>query len=113
MIFRKDLAEKVMAGRKTVTRRLVSENPNSPWWIERCRYPEGKEFTVNPGRGKLNIGRARVVSCERVVLGHPSEAEARREGFATAAEFEEGFAGINGNYDPEASVWRVELEAVR
>ncbi len=31
MNFRPDLAEKVMRGEKTCTRRLVSANPNSPW----------------------------------------------------------------------------------
>lgn len=115
MIFRKDLAEKVMAGHKTVTRRHVDrENPRSPWWIERCAYRDEQEFTINPGRGVLNIGRARVVgSPQRLVLGVLSYSEACLEGFASVAEFEEGFAGINGSYDPKAIVWRVEFEVVR
>lgn len=32
MNFKPELAAKVMSGEKTVTRRLVSENPRSPWW---------------------------------------------------------------------------------
>jgi hypothetical protein len=39
--FQRELAEKVMAGEKTVTRRLVSDNPRSPWWRERVQ-PEGR-----------------------------------------------------------------------
>lgn len=113
MIFRDDLARKVLAGEKTVTRRACSENPNSPWWIERCRYPEGKDFTVNPGRGKPNIGRARVVRCERMVLGHLSELEAQLEGFDSADAFERGFAQVGARkYDETLIVWRIAFELI-
>ncbi len=112
MIFRPELAAKVMSGEKTVTRRLTSHNPRSPWWREKCVYAEGKEFAVQPGRGKASIGRARVVSCEHVRLGFLGESEARAEGFACSADFERGFGSINGLYDPAVEVWRVEFEVV-
>jgi hypothetical protein len=112
MIFRPALAAKVMAGEKSVTRRLCSDNPQSPWWREQCIYVEGKEFAVQPGRGKPSIGRARVVSCERQRLGYLNTVETLREGFADEAAFREAFAGINGKYDPDIEVWRVELEVI-
>ena len=87
MIFRPELAAKVMAGEKTVTRRVCSDNPRSPWWRERCIYTEGKTFTVNPGRGKVRLGQARVTHAAQVMLGSLGTADARREGFDTIAEF--------------------------
>lgn len=112
MIFRADLADAVMRGEKTVTRRLCSDNPRSPWWREKCGYRVGQEFTINPGRGVPNIGSAVVKGLCRQRLGHPDDDEARREGFDSAAAFEEAFAGINGTYDPTVEVWRIEFAAV-
>lgn len=112
MIFKRELAEKVIAGEKTVTRRVCSENPRSPWWRERCRYTEGKIFAVNPGRGEHSIGGARVVSCERQSLGYLSDEEARLEGFTDEADFRATFEAINRRYVPSLMVWRVEFESV-
>lgn len=111
IMFRPHLADKVMAGEKTVTRRLCSDNPRSPWWREACRLKVGKDYAVQPGRGKVAIGRAVVAGVRREPLGHLDDAEAQREGFASAAEFQAAFAAINGSYDPSVEVWRVELQA--
>jgi hypothetical protein len=108
--FQPELAREVLEGRKTVTRRLVSGNPRSPWWRERCLLGAGKPFAVCPGRGKQAVARACVVSAARVALGRLDEAEAGREGFASVAAFERAFAAINGGYDPDALVWRIEFE---
>jgi hypothetical protein len=111
MIFQPALAERVMSGEKTVTRRLCNhENHRSPWWVGGCGYRVGQRFAVNPGRGKFNIGHARVVAVERVGLEHLDDDEARREGFANAAEFEQALASINGGYVLGTSVWRIEFE---
>lgn len=112
MNFRPELAAKAVSGSKTVTRRLVSDNPLSPWYRHRCGYQPGKVFTVNPGRGKVNIGRARVVSVRLERLGHLSDEEARREGFEDAAAFEAAFVSINGVYRPLTLVWRIEFQAL-
>lgn len=112
MIFKAELAELVVAGEKTVTRRLCSENPRSPWWRERCTYQPGKVFTVNPGRGVTRIGEARVVSCDRQALGYLTDDEARAEGFENATVFRATFEAINGSYDPDVMVWRIEFVAL-
>lgn len=112
IMFRPELAAKVMDGTKTVTRRLCSDNPRSPWWREACALKPGKDYAVQPGRGKPAIGRAVVVSIRREPLGRITEAEARREGFATLAEFVGTFGNINGGFDCDAEVWRIELKAV-
>jgi hypothetical protein len=113
MNFRPDLAEAVMAGRKTCTRRLVSDNPKSPWWREKCAYRVGQEVAICPGRGKHNIGKARVTSVARMALGRVDDAEAKREGFPNWERFYIAWSVINGSYDADALVWRIGLEAVR
>lgn len=115
MNFKPELAEAVMAGRKTVTRRLVSDSPTSHYYRERCLYRPnggpGGSYSVCPGRGRDAIGRVVVTSVTLERLGHPDADEARREGFRSALEFKEAFAGINGRYDPDAEVWRIEFRA--
>ena len=119
MNFRPELAAAVIEGRKTVTRRLVSENPRSPWWREKCAYRVGQRVAICPGRGKHNIGHAIVTSVERMALGWLTTSEALAEGFRPGAastmvfEFEAAWESINGTYDPDALVWRIGLEAVR
>ncbi len=115
MNFRPDLAEAVMANpqRKTVTRRLVSDNPASPWWREQCGYRVGQEVAICPGRGKHAIGKARVTSVDRMPLGRLSGADARAEGFPHGPAFDIAWAEINGSYEPHTLVWRIGLEAIR
>lgn len=125
MNFQPELAELVMAGRKTVTRRLMSDNPRSPWWKGGCGLKQGRTYAVCPGRGKHAIGRVRVtqVTRERLrgsfgeTLGEPGgpamDEEARREGFESAVAFKLAWLKINGSYDAMAWVWRVEMEVVR
>lgn len=112
MNFREDLARKVMAGEKTVTRRLVSDNPRSPWWGERCSYRVGQDVAVCPGRCKHAIGRAAVTAVSLERLGNITDAEARAEGFAGRPAFVDAWAAINGRFDPMAIVWRVGLRAI-
>jgi len=81
--FQPHLAEAVIAGTKTVTRRLCSDNPRSPWWREECG---------------LKVGR----DTHRQIMGD-------LEGFFSPGHFAATFISINGSYDPDAEVWRVEL----
>lgn len=110
MTFRPELAAAVMAGRKTVTRRIATDRPRSPWYDGRTSWPA--DVAVQPGRGKPAIGRARVVSAVLEPLGYLFPEEARREGFEDVPAFEDAWAAINGAYDPSALVWRVELKAI-
>lgn len=118
MNFQPDLAAKVMAGEKTVTRRLVSANPRSPWYEGGCRLVAGRTYAVCPGRGLAAIGRVRIVSVALRHLGHLTDREALREGFQSdgglppGMVFERAWAQINGAYDKWARVWRVEFEVV-
>ncbi len=113
MNFRPELAEKVMRGEKTVTRRLTSDNPRSPWSAKECGLKVGRTYAVCPGRGKHAIGRARIVGVRMEMLGNITDDDVSREGFPSIEAFFEAWRAINGplsnGWD---SVWRVEFEAL-
>ena len=127
MIFRPELAALVLSGEKTVTRRALSDNPRSPWWRERCRYQPRQVFAVNPGRGVVRVGDARVVSVRKEVLSRVLiEEEAEREGFrpvevwgetervvvSAVDQFVETWIDLHGAFDAGERVWRVEFEVI-
>jgi hypothetical protein len=101
-----------MSGEKTVTRRQFSTNPRSPWWHEECALVVGRTYAVCPGRAKNAVGRVKVVSVRSVPLGYLTEDEAQREGFEDGPAFMAAFIAINGSYDPNELVWRIEFELV-
>lgn len=111
MIFRPDLAAKVMDGEKTVTRRICSENERSPWFKGGCKVVVGKDYAVCPGRGEHSIGRVLVLRVwkERLYLAF-TDREARLEGFENARELRRAFASINGELAAHTHVWRIEFE---
>lgn len=110
MLFREHLAEKIIAGQKTATRRLPKENRRSPWWIGGCRYRVGKRFPImcnfnEPARAYAIVTR---VALER--LGDIKPSQARAEGAGPGVTgFRELWASINGVFDPEQWVWVVEF----
>lgn len=113
MIFSPDLAAKVLDGSKTVTRRLCSENPRSPWWRELCALKVGRDYAVQPGRSELAIGRIKVVAVRREALASLHPDDVRREGFYSLHEFIDAWKAINGRYELLAEVWRVEFVLVQ
>lgn len=131
MIFSPELAEKVVAGEKTVTRRVVKLVPNlqaDGWDGGRdgmvpmpCRYQEGRTYAVQPGRGKKAIGRIRILSVrgpEPVKFafgGHWAMEgfELEREGFKDRYEFARYWESLYGPEDGETLVWRIEFELDR
>lgn len=112
MNFVPELAAKVMAGEKTVTRRIASTNPRSPWWNQGCKLKAGRDYAVCPGRGKHAIGRVRITNVRLEPLGLVRTDEARREGFPDALAFGLAWARINGGYHADTVVWRIEFEAL-
>lgn len=118
MIFKPELAEAILRGEKTATRRKFSDNRRSPWWEHGCSYMVGQVFTINPGRGVPRVGEARVTAVYSEPLGHMVEADALKEGFrpegtATAlAAFDESWETINGEYFADEAVWVIEFELV-
>ena len=110
MNFRPELAKAVMAGDKTVTRRIVSPNPRSPWYEGGCKLVVGREYAVCPGRGKHAIGHVEIVEVTRekafvpvMILTH----EAKAEGFVGVGEFVSVWAALHGDISGVYDVWRI------
>lgn len=111
LTFQPELAKAVMAGTKTVTRRRLSDNPNSPWWREECGFKVGKHYAIQPGRGKPQIGRAFVtVVVKQGLWSVLSDEMARAEGVADLEAFKAVWRELHGSYDPDETVWAVHLE---
>lgn len=94
--------EQVLAGTKTQTRR-IAKGASPPWRV-------GRSYAVQPGRGKHAVGRILVTDVRREPLGRLSARDARAEGYASRAEFEETWASMHGAYDPMQLVDVVEFE---
>lgn len=119
MIFREELAAQIVKGEKTATRRLPSDNPRSPWRLQRpWRYPVGKEFTINPGRGVDAIARVVVTRRYMQPLICVENADAKKEGFRTAGgktartQFLEAFEQINGDVDFSLALHVIEFNLI-
>lgn len=114
MIFSPDLAEKVVAGQKTVTRRpRTGSNPSGKpggWSDDPCRYKPGQSYAVQPGRGKKAIGRIRVLSVRPETMTQLDDDEARLEGFANTSEFVAKWLATYGKGSWLDIVWRIEFE---
>jgi hypothetical protein len=118
MIFKRELAEKIIAGEKTATRRGMSDNERSPWWRHGTYLFAGREFAVQPGRGIQRVATARVTAIYRQRLCNVTEADARKEGFKgrpgvnVRQVFFEAWAAIYGHVEPNDEVWVIEFELV-
>lgn len=111
VIFREDLARKIVLGRKTVTRRPVSSNPRSPW-ADPCKLRVDGVYAACPGRGEAQVCKIRVRSVQTGPLGVLSPSEARKEGLESFAEFMAVWIDLHGFYDRDLRVHRVEFEVV-
>lgn len=109
MLFRPELAELVIEGQKTQTRRLAhpgdTERHDSERNIQevvavsgRIRWRVGTRYAVQPGRGKRGLGHIMVesIAYEPDGVADISEAEAVAEGFSSVAEFHAAWDRING-----------------
>lgn len=78
MMFTEALAVAIVKGEKRVTRRVLSDKPRSPWYRNQPagkRYPVGKVFAVNPGRGVPRIAECEVTARYRQTLGAMLDAD--------------------------------------
>lgn len=101
MIFRPELARKIARGEKTQTRRPVKPGE------KHCRYREGRDYAVQPGRGKPSSFRILILAVEGQALGDLTYRDARAEGFKTRDEFQAYWRALYGSYDPGQPVWAI------
>jgi hypothetical protein len=105
--FKPELVEKILAGEKTQTRRLMSDNPNSPWYRDGCRLKINHAYALCPGRGKDQVGKIVVLHTAEKLLGAIRHHEAVMEGFGSVAEFQAYWERMHGSFDPNEPVWQI------
>lgn len=111
MIFQGDLADLVLSGKKTETRRLFSDKPGSPWWKGGCRFRRGSRIAVQ--RGRTARGEGFVVLTEEPYdepVVNVDDAAARAEGFIDRQDFLRRFMAINGPGALGGRVWVLKFE---
>ena len=100
MIFRPELVDLIVAGRKTETRRPVKPGVG-------CRYQPGRSYAVQPGRGKRAVCRIDVRSARLECVGDIDDAAARREGFDSREGFLDYWRGLYGSMELGQKVWAI------
>lgn len=99
MIFRPELAEMVVDGIKTQTRRPTKGKP--------CRYAVGQTYAVQPGRGKHSVGRITIEAVRLVTLDPLTGEDAQAEGFDSPDDFFAYWIGLYGAVDYDAEVYAI------
>ncbi len=106
MIFGHAMADKVLAGQKSETRRRGRGD-------EPCRYVAGRDCAVQRGRGMHSEGRIVVTRVRRETLGLIDDAGARREGFEDRAAFFRYWASLHGHVNLAERVWVISFRLAR
>lgn len=107
MNFKPELVEKILAGEKSQTRRVMSDNPNSPWYRRGCKLKVNHLYALCPGRGKPQVGKIAVLHVAEKFLGTIRHHEAVMEGFGSVGEFRDYWERMHGSFDPNMPVWAI------
>lgn len=104
MMFDMYCIKKILAGEKTVTRRMITSN-------RRPAVP-GKIHKLKVDRTNKTFGEILILSCITEQIRDITEEEAKKEGFNSAKEYVNYFMDVNdiwmlSDYD---WVWRVEFK---
>lgn len=106
MMFKRELVELILAGKKTQTRRALSENPRSPWAKGGCSLRPGRPYAVTDGRGKPAVCHVELTADPRVErAGDITEADAIAEGFENRQGFIDYWTRLYGEWVPDTLVW--------
>lgn len=122
MLFRKVLADKILSGQKTQTRRLCK--PGENWQIfppipatvldknGRIKWQVGRDYAIQVKRGGNAIGRFRIKDIRREIVAQISEDDAKAEGFDGRNEFFTTWDSINGSDETNQYCWVIEFEVI-
>jgi len=99
MIFKKYHIEKILRGKKTMTRRL-----------HRRPYRVGHKYRIQRSWYNWTHIYIRITCRFRQRLGDISPKDIRKEGYRTLEEFKEAWVEINGSWDPDSLVWVYDFE---
>ena len=93
MIFKPELARKVVDGSKTMTRRKLP-----------CHYGVGRWYKVQPGRGKFHVCHVLTGGVRDERLGDITLGDAWAEGFKRVSDFVDYWMQINKVWNPNERV---------
>jgi hypothetical protein len=129
MQFKPELAQKILKGEKTQTRRTVKpgerlvnlkEGGKFVIWRKdtglaslvhkRIKWQTGQSYSIQPGRGKPGLGRFLLLDIRRELVRDISEEDAIAEGFNSISKFLEAFESINGKAALDKEVWVLTFE---
>ena len=101
MIFDVYCVSQILAGNKTVTRRMSNgRRPAVPGHIHKLKID----------RTNKTYGSILINSCDIVRLGDLTNEEAIREGFNDKEHYMRYFHYLNGDVDDDELIWRVSFE---
>ncbi len=112
MIFRPELAKKVLSGQKTVTRRRLVHRDGKP-----IRYHAGRQYAVQPGRGQKHVGHLCVVEVAEEFLHEVNTVQANAEGFvgwhdSAVTQFKSYWMSLHGGWNPYEVVAVIRFHAL-
>lgn len=105
MIFSPKLAEAVLRGEKTVTRRRLTHRDG-----RYIRYAVNGLYAVQQSRGVRHKGHIRVLAIRVEPLGALTGEEARLEGFADRLDFIDYWHRLHGAWMSDEIIARIEFE---
>lgn len=110
MIFSGELADKVLAGAKTQTRRpaVLAGEPWDESTVWPCRYVVGRAYAVQRKRATHAVGRILILGVSFCPSTTISDEDARAEGFDSPDAFYERWESFYGDGKPWC--WRLEFE---
>jgi hypothetical protein len=107
MIFKPELVELIIGGKKTMARRKVK--PGEP-----CKYHEGRDYALQPGRGKKAVDRIYITGIRQEKVGDIGHQDALREGFENVGHFIDYWQALYKRaIDFDQLVWCLSFELYR
>ncbi len=124
MLFRSDLAQSILDGTKTQTRRV--KKPGETLWVSylqdgkgtvtdaqgRIKWDTNRTYAVQTKRGDRAIGRFTLLGIKVERIDMISETDARAEGFRDREAFWDAFQRINPGASLDAEVFVLTFELI-
>jgi uncharacterized protein YhfF len=123
LIFKPGLVEKILTGKKTMTRRPVkagenvclrsARSPRAPRYVpEAGQYVVGREYAVQKGRGGHEVARIKITGVRIERLGDITHDDAVAEGFKRTTDFFDYWERTHRRVDHDQLVWVLTFERV-
>lgn len=123
MQFTIDMAQAILDGKKTETRRPrrpgdhIHKTDDGGWVVKahgRCKWRTGQTYAIQPGRGKPQIARLKLIDIDIDTVDTIGDAAAKAEGFANRdgfiAKWRELYPSGDYAWENNPYVWILKFE---